>query len=199
VIVGAPIAAGGGTHRGASYVVFGKAGGFGASLDLSALDGSNGFALNGAANSDYSGYSVSAAGDVNGDGFADLIIGAPLAAGSGTNAGASYVVLGKAGGFAPTMALSALDGANGFALNGVANGDKSGFSVSAAGDVNGDGFADVIIGSKYAAESGTNVARATWSSARPAASRRPWLSPRSTVPMASSSAALRMATFPAFP
>jgi hypothetical protein len=70
-------------------VVFGKAGGFAASLDLSTLDGSNGFQINGEAAADRSGYSVSAAGDVNGDGFGDLIIGARYA-------GASYVVFGSA-------------------------------------------------------------------------------------------------------
>ena len=48
-----------------------------ASLNLSSLDGSNGFRLDGVAEYDFSGFSVSGAGDVNGDGFDDLIIGAP--------------------------------------------------------------------------------------------------------------------------
>ena len=61
---------------GASYVVFGKSGiGSSGSLALSSLNGSNGFVLNGVASS-HSGYSVSGAGDINGDGIADLIIGA---------------------------------------------------------------------------------------------------------------------------
>ena len=64
-------------NAGESYVVFGSSGGFAASLDLSALDGSNGFRLDGIdAFDDESGWSVSGAGDVNGDGIADLIIGA---------------------------------------------------------------------------------------------------------------------------
>ena len=57
-------------------MVFGKASGFASSLELSALDGSNGFQINGEAAGDHSGRSVAGAGDVNGDGFADLIVGA---------------------------------------------------------------------------------------------------------------------------
>ncbi|MBK6661061.1 MAG: FG-GAP repeat protein [Proteobacteria bacterium] len=56
-------------------MVFGKASGFAANLDASSLDGSNGFALSGPADS-YAGFDVRAAGDINGDGFADLVIGA---------------------------------------------------------------------------------------------------------------------------
>ena len=80
--------------------MFGKASGFAANIDLSALDGATGFKLSGAAANDNSGYSVASAGDVNGDGFADLIVGANGADPHGTNSGASYVVFGKASGFA---------------------------------------------------------------------------------------------------
>ena len=57
-------------------MVFGQASGFSSNLDLSALDGNNGFKINGEAAFDDSGNSVASAGDVNGDGLADLIIGA---------------------------------------------------------------------------------------------------------------------------
>ncbi|MCP5000548.1 MAG: hypothetical protein GY933_17880, partial [Hyphomicrobiales bacterium] len=50
--------------------------GFAATLELSALTGSNGFQINGAAATDYSGLSVSSAGDVKGDGFDELLVGA---------------------------------------------------------------------------------------------------------------------------
>ena len=71
---------------------------FPANIDLSSLNGSNGFRLSGAAPYDITGRSVASAGDVNGDGFDDVIVGAPYADPNGTNSGASYVVFGKAGG-----------------------------------------------------------------------------------------------------
>ncbi|ELS02877.1 VCBS repeat-containing protein, partial [Xenococcus sp. PCC 7305] len=138
LIIGAP---GGNGGTGESYVVFGSSNPSSA-IELSALDGNNGFVLKGITADDNSGRSVSSAGDVNGDGLADLIIGANRANG-GT--GESYVVFGSSN---PSSAieLSALDGSNGFVLNGIDPDDRSGRSVSNAGDVNGDGLADLIIG-----------------------------------------------------
>jgi Ca2+-binding RTX toxin-like protein len=131
---------------GQSYVVFGSNNGFPTSLNVSDLDGNNGFTIDGIAEEDESGVSLSAAGDVNGDGIDDLIIGAYGADPNGENkAGQSYVVFGSTGGFAPSLNLSALDGTNGFAINGIAEYDISGFSVSSAGDFNGDGIDDLII------------------------------------------------------
>jgi hypothetical protein len=144
---------------GQSYVVFGSNSGFGAGLDLSTLNGSNGFAINGIATADQSGYSVSSAGDVNGDGFDDLIIGTRLASPNGIGgAGQSYVVFGSNSGFGAGLDLSTLNGSNGFAINGIAAYDFSGFSVSSAGDVNGDGFDDLIIGAADADPNGINYA-----------------------------------------
>jgi trimeric autotransporter adhesin len=85
-----------GNNSGASYVVFGQEDGFSANLNLSTLDGTNGFRINGEADGDLSGLSVSAAGDVNGDGFDDLIIGANRADPNGVASGASYIIFGKA-------------------------------------------------------------------------------------------------------
>jgi hypothetical protein len=155
VIIGAYGASPHGTFSGASYVVFGHAGGFAANIDLSSLDGSKGFKLSGEATKNYTGNSVASAGDVNGDGFADLVIGAYLADAHGHYSGASYVVFGHAGGFSANIDLSSLDGSNGFKLSGEAAVDVSGCSVASAGDVNGDGFADVIIGAYGADPHGT--------------------------------------------
>ena len=148
IIIGASGADINGYYSGQSYVVFGKSGGFSSSLNLSSLNGTNGFAINGIYGGDFSGYSVSSAGDVNGDGFDDLIIGAPFASSDSysSRSGQSYVVFGKSGGFSSSFNLSSLNGTNGFALNGISADDESGYSVSSAGDVNGDGFDDLIIG-----------------------------------------------------
>ena len=127
---------------------------FPANIDLSTLNGTTGFKLSGVAAYDYSGFSVASAGDVNGDGFADLIIGAPGVRSSGLS-GTSYVVFGQASGFAANIDLSSLDGTTGFKLSGAAAGDHSGFSVASAGDVNGDGFADLIVGAGSADPNGS--------------------------------------------
>ncbi len=148
---------GGYTYEGASYVVFGKASGFAVSFDLSTLNGSNGFEIDGEAAVDYSGSAVSSAGDVNGDGFADLLISAYNGRVNGVYLGASYVVFGKASGFAANLSLSALNGSNGFRINGKASGDGLGSSVASAGDVNGDGFDDLLIGASGRDVNGINA------------------------------------------
>jgi Ca2+-binding RTX toxin-like protein len=81
------------TDGGVVYVVYGKAGGWTASLDLEALDGSDGFRLDAVATEDYAGQSVSSAGDIDGDGFDDLIVGANRAD-DGTGPGAVFVIYG---------------------------------------------------------------------------------------------------------
>ena len=151
------------SYSGASYVVFGRdtaqTGPFPASLDLSSLDGTNGFRVNGVATGDRSGYAVSNAGDVNGDGLADLLIGAYRAGPNGSESGARYVVFGRntaqTGPFPASLNLSSLDGTNGFRLSGVAAGFRLGRAASRAGDVNGDGLADLLIGAFRADLSGS--------------------------------------------
>ncbi len=144
-------------ESGESYVVFGKADG--TPVDLLLLGTAHpGFRINGIDTFDLSGSSVSGAGDVNGDGLADLIIGADWADGGGLNrSGESYVVFGKADG--TPVDLSQIGTTHpGFRIVGIDADDSSGYSVSGAGDVNGDGLADLIVGAKNAEPGGVGHA-----------------------------------------
>jgi hypothetical protein len=103
------------------------------------VNGHVAFRLSGEKAGDLRGYSVATAGDVNGDGFADIVIGKL----STTDAPAAvYVAFGRADGFSNVDLADAGSSVVRYA-NGATN---AGFSVSSAGDVNGDGFGDVIVG-----------------------------------------------------
>lgn len=131
---------------GKSYVIFGSESGFDSTVDLSSLDGVNGIILSGESGEDWSGYSVSAAGDVNGDGLDDVLIGAPYADHNNqSGAGEAYIVFGSTETFDPNLNLSELDGTDGIIFRGVFDGDQTGFAVSAAGDINDDGYDDILI------------------------------------------------------
>ncbi|UCB51528.1 MAG: FG-GAP repeat protein, partial [Candidatus Zixiibacteriota bacterium] len=101
----------------------------------------------GEAAEDYFGQSVSGAGDVNNDGFDDLIVGAYGNDAVGLSAGRAYVYSGQ------TSALL-------FTFDGEAGGDQFGYSVSGAGDVDNDGFHDLVVGAHYNNAGGTDVGRA---------------------------------------
>ena len=111
-------------YTGLAYIFYG-----GASMN----NVSDVFMIGEASNNNF-GYSVSSAGDLNGDGYSDVIAGAY---GYSANKGKSYIYFGG----------SSMDNAADIAMEGGATDDAFGFSVSSAGDVNGDGFSDAIIGS----------------------------------------------------
>ncbi len=154
VIVGAPFT---GSNAGESYVVFGKADGTAVNLS-DVAGGTGGFVIYGLDPLDHSGHSVSGAGDMNGDGLADVIVSAPGAHPAGNSyAGESYVVFGKADG-TPVNLADVAGGTGGFVINGIDPFDESGSSISGAGDVNGDGLPDVIVGAPGADQAGNYAA-----------------------------------------
>ena len=120
------------------------------SVDLADL-GDRGFRIDGAATGDFLGSSVAGAGDVNADGYDDLLIGAPSAENNDRDfSGSAYVVFGG-----DTAPLDLADlGNRGFRIDGAAARDRSGSSVAGAGDVNGDGIDDLLIGAPDADNNG---------------------------------------------
>jgi hypothetical protein len=104
--------------------------------------------IGGLEESSFTGFSVSRVGDVNGDGLADVAVGAPQAnARDRTNAGSVFVVFGRTD--TGTIDLANLGG-SGFRIDGAGAGDQAGFSVAPAGDLNADGRGDLVIGAPAA-------------------------------------------------
>ncbi|MEQ9548974.1 MAG: FG-GAP-like repeat-containing protein [Coleofasciculus sp. G3-WIS-01] len=145
--------------QGRAYVVYGNNSGFPSTLTTSSIingTGTDGFYIDGLNNNDSLGGAISAAGDVNGDGIDDFLIAAPYADTNSLNdSGQVYLVYGRQGGFGsnPKLDLNSLAPDQGWfvEIDGLADNDLTGFSVSDAGDVNGDGIDDFLIGA-----SGTN-------------------------------------------
>ncbi|MGB5959673.1 MAG: calcium-binding protein [Coleofasciculaceae cyanobacterium] len=143
-----------------AYVVFGgpnvETNG---SIDLSTLDGNNGFRLNGTFYSDsYQGeiyLSAITGSDINGDGIADLIISAPgTDPNTGNDPASTYVVFGGTDiGAGGSIDPSTLDGSNGFVINGT-NQDGSSNNSFTTSDINNDGIADLITNAPYAEPNG---------------------------------------------
>ena len=140
VIVGANGNDAGGSNAGRAYIFFGG----------SSMNNVADIILTGAAVSDNFGTSVSSAGDVNGDGYSDVIVGANFNDAGGTNAGRAYIYFGG----------SSMNNVADINLTGAAASDNFGTSVSTAGDVNGDGYSDVIVGASANDAGGTNAGRA---------------------------------------
>ena len=139
VIVGTYLYDAGGTNEGAAFVFHGSATGVADGNPTSAAT-----QLESDQENARLGFSVSGAGDVNGDGYADIIVGAGRYDAADTDDGAAFVFHGSATGIAdgtPATAAAQLESSQATA--------QLGYSVSGAGDVNGDGYADVIVGTPF--------------------------------------------------
>ncbi len=91
------------------------------------------------------GAAVSAAGDLNGDGFVDLAIGAPGSDAGGPDRGTAYVLFGGPGGFPTTLAPGDFDGISGLVIHGIRDLSLTGSAIGPAGDLNGDGLDDLAL------------------------------------------------------
>ena len=129
----------GGNSAGQIYLIFGKSSSWAMDTDLSAADAS----FWGEDTDDSAGRSgITCAGDVNSDGYDDILIGVESNSNGGRGAGQTYLILGKASGWAMDTDLSNSDAS----FLGEDTQDRSGSSVAGAGDVNGDGYDDILIG-----------------------------------------------------
>jgi hypothetical protein len=136
IVVGAPFAS-------ATYVVFGKAAP--TPVDLMMFDlgqAPEGFMIRTYSPNFNDGYSVAGAGDVNGDDVPDVVVGVVPNVRQST--GSAFVVFGKSD---PMAIDTRVRSEHGFKIKGVTEGESTGSAVGAAGDVNGDGLDDVIVGS----------------------------------------------------
>lgn len=133
IVVGA---CGANSYKGKAYLYLGGHSGLSVTPAVTLIGGAIG---------DYFGFSVSGAGDINGDGFSDLLVGAPT---NSTGSGAAYLYLGGEGVFSTTPACS---------LHGISLNDGFGWNLSGCGDVNGDGFSDFVVGA-YGVATNTGAA-----------------------------------------
>jgi len=143
----------GGTDAGEAYLVLGRRGGW--SLDTPLGTGADA-SFEGENADDRAALVVAGAGDVDADGYQDLLVAAYRHDGGGTDAGAVYLVRGAAAGWAPDTSLGAADAL----YLGEDALDYAGRSAAGVGDVDQDGFDDVLIGATGADDGGSSAGRA---------------------------------------
>lgn len=128
------------SNQGKSYLFYGDSTRY---SDTSASLSSAAATFTGQGTQDASGYSVTGLGDVNNDGYEDFAVGAYLE-------GEVYIIYGKSTEYSGGLSLSNVGGT----IDGVqlldSSGERFGYSVSRAGDVNNDGYDDILIGAPYA-------------------------------------------------
>jgi len=131
VVVGAHNYHNGEMYEGRAFVYHGSASGLATTAAWTAEGGQVGAEF---------GYSVATAGDVNGDGYADVVVGAGIYDNDEEDEGRAFLYQGSASGLATVAAWTA---------EGGQVGAEFGYSVATAGDVNGDDYADVVVGAPY--------------------------------------------------
>ncbi len=131
---------------GQTYLIFGKATGWAKDVPLSNSNAS----FLGESMIDYSGHSIAGAGDMNGDGYDDILI---CSVNNGEGAGQTYLIFGRKDGWIMDMNLSNSDAS----FIGENEKDRSGCSISGVGDVNGDGYDDILIGAHWNNEGGNKA------------------------------------------
>jgi len=134
VIVGA---AGSDGTKGAAYIILGSSAG----ITAQTLADNSVIKFSGEAIGDYAGFSVAGVGDLNADGYDEVVVGAYKNDAGGSDAGAAYIVYGSS-----TLSDITLSAATTTKMTGQAAGDYAGFSVASAGDYNHDGFLDMLVG-----------------------------------------------------
>ena len=160
VIVGAPGADfNDRSDSGSAYVIYGTP--QRNSIDLVGEAGTRGFRIDGSLPGDAVGSSVAAAGDVNGDGIDDVIVGAPLATAFPEDSGAAYVIYGQSTDDPPDVDLQDLVVTEGFVIESDVPSGQLGGSVSGAGFFNDDAIADVVVGAPNINNSGIETFNGT--------------------------------------
>ena len=155
ILIGSNVNDMGGDRAGKAYLIFGRNSPWKTDVNITNANSS----FYGEASEDFAGYDLAGAGDVNNDGYDDILIGAYGNDMGGSSAGKVYLIFGnESNTFSPNVNLTNIK----HSFIGEASGDLAGFAVAGAGDVNKDGYADLLIGARYNDEGADNSAGQTY-------------------------------------
>ena len=146
IVVGAQAESSAGSESGAAYLLYGP-------VSTTYTLGYSDAKLTGESDWDNAGYSVSSAGDIDGDGNDDLLVGSRWEDSGGAAAGACYLVTG------PITGTASLSTAQAKLIGGASN-ESAGSDVAGTGDLDGDGYGDLLVGAEGHASLGTNTGAA---------------------------------------